>query len=453
MATNDRRDGAGRRAGYRGPKILRLEPLESRQLLSTAAEAAAAATKAPDLVAVSFRSDPYGDWGQTITVGGTIRNQGNADAPAPFKVDVYVSTAANRSTGAVKVGSVTIDHLSAGQDAIFEQDFDLPPSAVPAVGQDGAVHIGMIVDAGDAVVESNTDNNFDQGVGVDSAVVMIVPYQPANLAVRSVTFDQTSLSWGDTVKVTTRVENTLGGQAPASTARVVLTPPGVAVGSGNEVSLVGDLEVPELLPYQSVDVTTEIRLPDGPPKGFTDAGSFIARVVADADHDVTPTLAPQPTQGRGIDWQVLTVALDPSDTPIDPAAPKADLAAGEVLTPGATLNWGGTFQVASTITNQGTSAAGPIAVRFLLGGPNGELTNALVLGDTRIDSGIAAGASQTITQTLKLPGKLPFGTSLGDGIGRIIVQVDSDNTIDETNELNNMYSSVPITLALPTAGP
>lgn len=450
MPTHDRRDAAGRRAGSRGPKILRFEPLEGRQLLSASAEAVAAGARAPDLVAVSFRSEPYGDLGHELKVGGTLRNQGTADADTPFKVDVYVSTAADRSTGAVKMGSIAFDGLEAGADEAFEAVFDLPPTGVPGIGADNAVHIGLVVDAGDAVAESNTANNLDRGVGVDSAIVIVVPHQPASLAIRSVRFDQDTLAWGDSVRVTARVENTLGGAAEASTARVVLTPPGVAVGSGQEVTLVGDLEVPELLPYQSVDVTAVVRLPEGAPKDFPGAGGYIARVVADADHDVTPALTAQPPQARGVDWEVLAISPDPAAEPIDPAAPRPDLAPSDVLTPGATLTWGGTFQVASTITNQGQADSGPVKLRYLLGGPNGELANALVLGHGEIPAGIAAGASATVSQELKLPGKLPFGLQLGNGLGRVIVQVDPENTIDEADEADNMFGSAPMTLAIPT---
>lgn len=453
MATHDRRDSAGRRSGSRGPAILRFEPLESRQLLSANTGAAVAGAKAPDLVAVSFRSDPYGDWGHAIKVGGALRNDGNADAKAPFKVDVYVSTAADRSTGAVRIGSIELDGLEAGEEVSFDRTFDLPPSPVPRVGEDGAVHIGLVVDAGNAVAESNVANNVDRGVGIDSSIVLIVPHQPANLAVRSVAFENPSLTWGETVKVTARIENALGGHAAASTARVVFTPPGVPVGAGKDVTLIGDLEVPELLPYQSVDVTGYVMLPKGPPRDFPSAGGVIARVIPDASHDVNPIYAPQPPQGRGIDWEVIAVSPDPEATPVPTDSPRPDLTASEVLTPGATLHWGNSFQVAATVTNQGKTSAGPMQVRFFLAGPNGEMTNALVLGDTILEDGLAAGASETITHTLKLPGKLPFNIPLGDGVGRIVVHVDPENVIDEADSGNNLAFSMPMTLSLPTPRP
>ena len=67
MPTYDRRD-AGRRAGSRGPKILRFEPLEGRQLLSVGVPTAAAGARAPDLIAVSFQAEANGDWGRPIGI-------------------------------------------------------------------------------------------------------------------------------------------------------------------------------------------------------------------------------------------------------------------------------------------------------------------------------------------------------------------------------------------------
>ena len=450
MPTHHRRDAKGRRARSRGPQILRFEPLEGRQLLAAAFEAAAAGAKSPDLAAVALGSDSYGDWGTALGVHGTIQNRGDADVTSPFQVDLYVTAAEDRSTGAARIGTVEFDGLKAGEQASFDRDFDLPPSAVAGVGGDGAIYVGMIVDAEGTIAESVESNNLDTGRGVDSSLVLIVPKQPAKLEVSSVQFDRTALQWGETVAVRARLTNTLGGQAPASTARVVLTPPGVAVGAGEDVTLVGDLEVPALMPYQPVDVAGTVTLPPGPRHDAPATGGYIARLIADADYDVTPALAPQPPQGRGIDWDVLAIAPDPAAPAVNPAAPLPDLAATDVLTPGTTLNWGETFGVAATVHNRGLANSGPAAVRFLLGGPNGESNNALVLGTTTLPDGIAAGGSATINQALKLPGKLPFGLALGEGLGRILVQVDPENRIDEADESANVAASAPMTLALPT---
>ena len=104
MPTNDRRAAARRRAWGRGPKILRFEPLEGRQLLS------AAGTGGPDLIPIRFQSDSTADWGAPVQVQGTIQNQGDANAKEAFQIDVYVSSAPKIGDAAsVKIGTVEVD--------------------------------------------------------------------------------------------------------------------------------------------------------------------------------------------------------------------------------------------------------------------------------------------------------------------------------------------------------
>ena len=165
MATHDRRRGAAkRRGGLRGAAILRFEPLESRQLLSTTT--ATATVGGPDLAAVATGADAYSDWGGPIHVSGTVQNIGNADAAGDFKVDVYVSSTPTPDASAVKIGTVDVpDGLKAGAQASFSQDFDLPPTAVSGVGADGAIYIGLVADSQGNIAETNEANNYGQRLG------------------------------------------------------------------------------------------------------------------------------------------------------------------------------------------------------------------------------------------------------------------------------------------------
>lgn len=449
MAMHDRRRGtAKRRDGVRGPAILRFEPLECRQLLSTTT--ATATVGGPDLAAVATSADAYSDWGGPIHVSGTVQNIGNADATGDFKVDVYVSSTPTPDAGAVKIGTVDVpDGLKAGAQASFSQDFDLPPTAVSGVGADGAIYIGLVADSQGNIAETNEANNYGQRLGQDSALVLIRPQAPASLAATAITLDQPSATWGQQVGLTVTIQNTQTGTAPATKARIVLSPSDAAPGTNRDVTLVGDIDVPSLLPNQSSQVHATVTLPPGPPTGFTDAGSYVLRVEPDADHLVNPTVTAPSVTARGVDYEVLSIA--PAAGAPAVSTTKPDLSASNVLTPGATLHWGDTFQVAATVTNSGkVDAAGPIRASFVLAGPNGELQNALYLGDVDLPGGLKAGATTTITQTLKLPGRLPFDLQPGDGLGRIVVQVDSLNTVAETDETNNSAASGQMTLSLPT---
>src|SRR5436190_894664 len=127
--TDERRAAARRRAWGRGPMILRFEPLEGRPLL------AASAAGKPDLVATHFETPHNLDWGDSFHATGTIQNQGDATAPAAFKVDVYASATQTIGPDAVLVGSIEVPSgLTPGASSAFDQAMKLPPAPVPDLG-------------------------------------------------------------------------------------------------------------------------------------------------------------------------------------------------------------------------------------------------------------------------------------------------------------------------------
>jgi len=87
MSSYDRRAVARRRAWGRGPMILRFEPLEGRQLLTTTTVKPVA-----DLIATQFTTVHSASWGQQIAASGTIANRGNGTTSAASEVDIYGST-------------------------------------------------------------------------------------------------------------------------------------------------------------------------------------------------------------------------------------------------------------------------------------------------------------------------------------------------------------------------
>ncbi len=456
MPTNDRRAAARRRAWGRGPKILRFEPLEERQLLSTfgagtegdsTADITSAAPVGPDLISIDFQTDSTVDWGTPLQAQGTIKNQGNATAREAFQIDVYVSSAPKIGDGpSIKLGSVAVpEGLKAGESFAFEEDWTMPTLPLPGVGGDNAVYVSMVVDGLNQVAETDEMNNLWQGRGIDSSLVLITPQKDAALVGRSFQIDRTSATWGDEIEVHARIENVLSGQAPITEARVVLVPSDKAPGGEHDVTI-GRLEVPEFTGHSTREISGKVKLPDAPPPGFPNDSTFLVALIPDADKQVNPMLTPVILQGRGLDWDVLALTIDPKAPPeTNPTLP--DLAPSEVLAPGTPLVWGQDFQVAVNIRNLGQANAGSLRVRFLLAGPNGETTNALVLGDTTIP-GIATGETRSLIRMLRLPGRLPFGMTPGDGLGRIVVQVDPDNDIAEANETNNTSASGQVTLRL-----
>lgn len=446
MPTDRRRAAARRRAWGRGRMILRFEPLEARNLLSTGGNAAA--TPLPDLVGSAFDTLHNLDWGDTFHARGAVLNQGAAPVATPFHVDFYASpTPGLSSSTAVLLGQATVPAgLQPGQSAPIDQVLSLPIVPLSGVGADNAIYVDMVVDPDNTVAESNKQNNYGLGQGYDLSLVTITPHQPADLVGASLGVYPDQASWGTTLKVAAQVQNNGPGDAPATRARVVLTPTGSTPGGPADVT-VGSLSVPAIAANQTDLVTGSVTLPAAPPASLAGVSQFVLSVVQDADF-VTNPVVPH-TASRGIGFDRVNLTLAPPSDPNAALGPKPDLTPATVQAPSQPIAFGQTFQVTTSIQNKGNLDAGPYRVRFLLVGTNGDLTQGLFLGDTTLQ-GLKAGYGQDVVQTLKFPSRLPDGVAVSSQ-ARIAVEVDPENTIDEANKANNAAVSGVVNLTVVAA--
>src|SRR5262249_2379333 len=144
--------------------------------------------------------------------------------------------------------------LQPGQQAPIDQVVNLPPAPIPGLNAAGAVYVGMVVDPEGAVAELNKLNNFGDGQGVDTSVVTITPHKPSALVGSALGVYPDQAQWGGAVQVNATIQNAAAGDAPATRARVVLTPLGVTPGGPADVT-VGKLDVPAVPAWQTVPVT------------------------------------------------------------------------------------------------------------------------------------------------------------------------------------------------------
>jgi hypothetical protein len=440
MSSPDRRAAARRRAWGRGPRTLRVEPLEGRVLLAANPHIAAA-----NLVPTAFSTPTNLAWGQNFQATGTITNEGNVAAMAPYQVDVFASPGPAITKRSVLIGTIAMPGgLAPGASSSFSQSMTLPATPLPGTSANsGNVYVDVWVDSG-ANPEVNPRNNRPLGLGADTSVVTITPIQSADLIGTALGVMPNSTTWGSTLNLTLQVQNNGAGDAPATRAKVVLTPSGITPGGSGDVTI-GSISVPPIPAFQTANLVSQVTLPAVPPSLLAGSTSFTLTVVQDADFQTNPLVASQQAQGLGYDQAQITIA--PPANPPDPNAPKPDLTASNLQVPG-TAAWGQTIPVSATIQNIGLANAGPFRVWFLLTGLNGSLADALFLGQAQISS-LAAGASQTLNESLQIPGALPAGMTInGNGFGRILVYVNPEHTVDESLETNNLVSSGPITLRL-----
>ncbi len=445
MSSHDRRAAARRRAWGRGPIILRFEPLENRELLTVAL---------PDLVPSSFTISSHNvDWGGSFQATGTVLNQGDAEVSAPFQVDIYASTSPKITATSVQIGAITIPAgLGINQSSPYNQTLTLPNTPLAGMTNANAVYIDVTVDPQNVVQESNTKNNQALGLGYDTQIINITAQQPALLqgAALDISSATTPVTWGAPLQITAQIRNNAQGDAPPTNARVVLTPAGRALGSGSDFTI-GTISVPAIPAWQTANVQGTITLPALPPPALAGSSQFLVSLVQDADF-VTNQLIPIPPQkGLGIDQQLIQIAPNPNTALTQ--GPLPDLAAGSVLVPTGSLNWGQSFQVFGTIENIGQANVNqPIRVRFALVGPNGNSGQALFLGDA-IVAGLNEGQTQQIIQNLKLPSRIPNGLNItSPSEGRIEMAIDPNQTIAESFSNNQQSFSAPFVLRLPGAG-
>ncbi len=501
MPSRDRRAEGRQRARGRGPVILRFEPLEGRQLLSSislggsgvggsssAASVSSTSTSTsttastgtqtstssstntssatgtniatavstvvnqatgttstanqslPDLISTSFSAPAKLTWGQTFHAIGTVTNQGTATTTSPFTVDIYASPRSQVVTGAVDIGSVSVP-AGLAPGASYQYDLQTTTPSQPLTYLDGQTfYLTAVVDSTNNVVESNEANNANLGlIGQDTAAVTLGTSTP-NLQAAGLSVTPGVVQWGQTLHVTATVANNGGGDAPATNARIVLAPAGKDP-LGSLGYTIGSVAMPSVTAGSSVSASQNITLPANPPSELAGYTSFTLSMITDSTGAANPVQTNPTFQGTGIDQAPLVVAA-PQPTSSKPLQP--NLVAAAIDAPSA-ISWGQTFVVKTNVINLDAGAAGPFKVGFYLSESDTANTPLLSLGEASV-AGLASGQSVSLTQTLQLPSTVPAGLNPSATAGRIVVKVDPEHVIDDSNLSDNALGSSPLTL-------
>jgi hypothetical protein len=421
-----------------------LESLERRELLTASAN-----STLPDLVNSSLvTSTSVSDWGGQFEVEGRVKNQGGSTTTAPFQITLYAAPVRGINRYAVPIAQVMIPAgLAPGADVPYDSSVTLPSTPIPDVRSNGGtVYIDAAVNPGHTVAESNYHNNEDLGPPYDAAPVLIQASIPPDLVATTLAVTPANATWGSTITVTAQITNQSSGSSPQTRALLALTPQGLTYGSSTTFAI-GNIIVPPLAPYQTVNLVQNITLPAVEPSAIANYTNFGLTMTQDADY-VTNDLYPhQPDQGAGLDQTSIAITTSPTSTAT--LGPLPDLAASSVLLSKTSVQWGSTIQATTAIQNLGLGAAPASPVFFVLTGQSGSLSDAIFLGETTIPA-LAPGASQQVNETLQIPNRLPAGVTLNAvGYGRIEVLTNPDNFIDESIYSNGGALSQPFILRLP----
>ncbi len=121
----------------------------------------------PDIASWTF-GPPRGAVARTFTIYNAVKNIGAGPA-GPFTVEFYLSTDMTFTSADTLIGTRSYSGLDAGAAGLNENTAVTIPDSVPA----GSYYLGMIMDTGDTVVESNENNNI--AFAMDPISITAVP--------------------------------------------------------------------------------------------------------------------------------------------------------------------------------------------------------------------------------------------------------------------------------------
>lgn len=398
----------------------------------------------PDLTIAGFDTAHNLDWGQAFHARGTLRNDGTAPVPAGVKVDVYASPVPQLGPSAVYVGTAVVaDAIPPGGTVPFDAPMLAPPQPLGGLGSAPSYYIIPRADGDGTIAESNEANNGGEPAGPTS-VVTITPQPRARLEATAFLATPNTLNWGQSITIKTQITNDMPGSvAPATRARIVLYPKGQSA-TGPAAVTIGEIAVPSMTAYPPANLQTTIKLPDTPPAVLATSSTFSVSVIPDADFLTATPLSSFLGHGNGRD--TATVTILPGKTPL-PVPTRAEVSVVKLQPVTDTATWGQPLQVRATLENDGTADAANLRVRFTVIDANRPLSAPLAISDTVL-SGIPAGYKQDILHSISLQGALPANVDPATINPRVIVTLDPENSVDESNELNNQLVSGPIKFKL-----
>ncbi|WP_164891191.1 CARDB domain-containing protein [Botryobacter ruber] len=331
-----------------------------------------------------------------VGVSGTVTNIGTADAPAG-KVDYYLSTNNTFESSDVLVGESNLPLLASGASSNVSANL-----RIPATTANGNYFVLLIADAANLIVEKDETNNLA------SIALTVSPPALPDLVVNSATVLQSNFMPGDTVAVTTTIQNNGPGSAAASSIGYYISDRNVW---DNTATLLVQRQVTSLAAGGTTSLTTYMSVPAG-----IVAGTYYILVKADDMGVVTET-----NETNNVRSVAVTVI-----------PPVIDLVAENITFEG-TVYAGNSYNISAGIKNNGNVTSPSSNVGFYLS-TNTTFDSSDVLLRSISGGPLANGSIATRSSNIIVP----VGTA--PGTYYMLAVVDHTGVIIESNETNNSRS-------------
>ena len=339
----------------------------------------------PDLVVSAFTAPTSAGAGAPIALTDTTRNAGAGNSPATT-TRFYLSSDWLLDASDVLLATRAVPALAAGAS-----DTGSVTATIPAGTPGGAYYLIAVVDAENAVAETQeTNNTFNRNllIGPDLGVSTLTAPSDAGA--------------GLPLTITDTTRNTGGGSAPSTTTGYYLSAD-ATLDAGD--LLVGSRVVPALAAGASDTGSVTVTLPAG-----IATGTYTLFARADSLDAVAETYENNNTTSR-----TLRVGPDLTVT---------------ALTVPASAGAGASISVTDSTRNQGGGSAAASSTRYLLSTDGAPSADDVALGSRAVPS-LAPGGADTATVTLTIPA----GTAAGSYF--VIAVADGDGVVAETVESNN----------------
>ena len=384
-----------------------VEPNEADNARAASGTLAVAAAMLPELSvsAVSF-SPLVVDAGDNVSVMDTVTNTGVFRADVVV-VGVYLSSDTTITSADVLLGFRSIASLDVGETSTATGSLTVPSNLLA-----GLYHVGIVVDDGDAHVESNETNNT---LAAPVTLLVNAPPRP-DLAPSGISFGPLSVDAGQPISVSDTIINQgLINSGPFRVA-VFLSPDPTITTADRLVAVrtLTGLQAGISSSVSGVPVTIPLDVPGGTYSLGVLVDDLNAVVEANEQNNalgaigtLTVTVPPTP------DLFVTSVVFNP--TAVHPAL-------GEAIT------------INDSVRNQGVVAAGAFRVGYYLSSNPFVTKNDIFLGSRAIAS-LSVGSSSSGSQVVTLPAGLAAGSYF---VGAI---ADDEDLVFEVQPSNNAFTS------------
>jgi hypothetical protein len=371
----------------------------------------------PDLVFVGALTLTPNDItiGDLLTISGTIKNAGGADAKASV-LYIYGSDNDVISDTDIKLAEISIAAIKAGASQNFS--CTISTGGLPA----GIYYIGAVADVGKTVYEGKTGGENNNTSSAALLVVAEPPDYPDLVFQGALTLSGYALTVGDSLTVSGKIRNSGELDAGASVLYIYASYDGVITPWDTKI---GEIHLDAIASGGSRSFSCTVST-----AGLT-AGSYYIGALVDAEDQVAENSAGESNNASGAILITLAEAPRYPDLVFE----------GEVALSQTTLITGETITITGTIKNNGTDAAGSSTL-YLYRSTDASI-NAV---DTKIaEIAIAAlgvGESQSFSKTVSTAGFAPGSYYIG-GI------IDANKSINEGKsggENNNTSNAVAITV-------